>query len=393
MTKIDGWVEARLRELQKQNLHQIPLLDYGRVVTQAEFFISCGKWESLNTIFKFHNIENLKQHVKSLREELKLKHYDIAALLIKEKFGNTNKVLNEFVSENAKFSALTLLKEGKIKYYDEIVKDWLFDNLISAAENGETETVKMFCVAGAEVDRREEEYLQRTALQIAIEKGHLSTAEYLIKEAKADVNIGDKYNETALHLAAGDGHIETVKLLCESGAQVDRKHEKYFLRTPLQRASEEGHISTVEYLIKEAKADVNIADNFNDTALHLAAREGKSDIVNLLCEHGANIDGKGSEGRTALHWASICGDLSIVQCLVGRGASVNQQNDDGFTPLHDASRYGDVSIASLLLESGADAAIKNKLGKTARDVAGLYCDDEEEISEIKSLLDQYSSGQ
>ncbi len=173
-----------------------------------------------------------------------------------------------------------------------------------------------------------------------------------------------------LIIATENGERETVKMFLEAGAPVDRRQEKYPERTALHIASFQGHLSTAEYLFKKAKADVNIADGDKNTALHLAAMREHTNIVHLICDHGANIDGKGKYGFTALHWASRNGHLPIVQCLVGRGASLNQQNDGGETPLYKASQYGHVSIVALLLENGADAAIKNKRGDTARDVAG-----------------------
>ncbi len=65
----------------------------------------------------------------SLKEELKLKYFEIAALLIKEQFGNTKDVLNELVSKNGRYySDLTLLKEVKIKDpKEETILKWLFD--------------------------------------------------------------------------------------------------------------------------------------------------------------------------------------------------------------------------------------------------------------------------
>ncbi len=57
------------------------------------------------------------------------------------------------------------------------IQDWLFKHLINAAKNRETETVKLLCEAGAPVDRRQEEFPQRTALHFASFQGHLSTAE------------------------------------------------------------------------------------------------------------------------------------------------------------------------------------------------------------------------
>ncbi len=89
----------------------------------------------------------------------------------------------------------------------------------------------------------------------------------------------------------------------------------------------------------------------NDTALQLASKKGHTDIVHLMCDHGANVDSKGRVGRTALHLASAYGHLSTVECLLGRGASVNKEDDNRWTPLDEASSRGRVSIVSLIQQS------------------------------------------
>ncbi len=317
---ISRWTEDRIGYYKINHLLNLPIVDMN-LIAEMEEYLRYQEWGKLNNFFQFKLIENLNEHVKSLKKELKLRDYEIAAFLIKEQFGNANEVLNELVTKNARFSDLSLLKEGKIKdTKEENVKNWLFDHLVAAAEKGDTETVKMLYEAGAPVDRRREEYSRKTALHIAIEKGHLSTARYLIKEAEADVNI---------------------------------------------------------------------ADGQNNTALHLAARRGHTDIAHLLCGHGAIIDSKGGGGYTALHEASRHGHLPTVQCLVRRGASLNQQNELGWTPLHLSSCNGHVSIVALLLKNGADAAIKSKGGSTVRDVAGWDCNEEKSIK-IESFWDQYT---
>ncbi len=188
--------------------------------------------------------------------------------------------------------------------------------------------------------------------------------------------------------AARAGETETVKKLCETGAQVDRRGTDG-RRTALQLACRYGHLSTAEYLIKEAKADVDTRDDWNNTALHLAAERGRADVVRLLCDHGADIDGKGKYGHTALSLACLNDHLSTAECLIARGASLNEQADLGSTPLHLSSWNGRLQMVQLLLEKGADASIKNKRGKTAREVAGRGCSmyDEKMRLEIASCFD------
>ncbi len=275
---------------------------------------------------------------------------------------------------------------------DESIKDWVFYHLFDAAYNGETETVKMLCETGAQVDNKMFSYDHKTPLQVAIENGHSSTAQYLIKEAKADVNIADAHSDPAFHLAVGRGSLQMVKLLCEAGAQVSGRNRNG--HTVLQCAIEQGHSSIAEYLIKEAKADMNLVREEGNTLLHLAAINGNTETVDVLLNEGVSIESKGFDGRTALHEASRHCHLSTVECLIRRGACVNQQSESGWTPLHDAGYKGHTAIFSLLLKSGADASIKNYHGITAREVSSLNCRSKQKRQKMRAFWDQLDqSGQ
>ncbi len=151
-------------------------------------------------------------------------------------------------------------------------------------------------------------------------------------------------------ILAGIRDTNNVKLLCKLGT--DPNGQNINGTTALHSASSNGSYSTLEYLAKEAKAGVNITDAHSDTALHKAALVGHPDIVKLLCESGAEINKRGSFG---------------------------------YTPLHYASAFGHVFTVDLLLKMRADKTIKDIVGRTARDVAGIFCIDGEHKQQIKSF--------
>ena len=126
--------------------------------------------------------------------------------------------------------------------------------------------------------------------------------------------------------------------------------------------------------VKEALtngADVNVTNDFGDSPLVWAEREGHIETIQLLLDHGAKIDvPTGSSGDisrdTILHRAVMHNHIEIVKLLLASGADVNVT--DGFggrTPLHKAASYNRIAIAQLLLASGADVNAKNTYGETA----------------------------
>ena len=81
----------------------------------------------------------------------------------------------------------------------------------------------------------------------------------------------------------------------------------------------------------------------------LAARGGHDEIVRMLLEKRAEVNGRNPEdGTTALMWAANNGLKSIVEFLVERGADPSIAANDGWTAGEAARMAGHVDIADKL---------------------------------------------
>lgn len=125
-------------------------------------------------------------------------------------------------------------------------------------------------------------------------------------------------------------------------------------------------------------ADVNAVspcvNSFFDghTPLLVAARDGRTEVVRLLLEAGADtavVDWtfKGSP----LHKATYNGSPEIVRLLVAQpGIDLDVQGPiNGYTPLHDALWHGYQECAEILVEAGARVDLRGHDGKLPVDVA------------------------
>lgn len=88
------------------------------------------------------------------------------------------------------------------------------------------------------------------------------------------------------------------------------------------------------------------------TALMWATYKGRTDVVNLLLEKGADVNAHGNYHISSLLWASGRGYTRIVQLLVSHGAKVNVGDKYGTTALVWACRKGYSEIVDCLLRAG-----------------------------------------
>lgn len=85
--------------------------------------------------------------------------------------------------------------------------------------------------------------------------------------------------------AAGAGDIATLRTMLENGTDVNAKDET-FGQTALIIASRMGRSEVVELLLAKG-ADSNVADNYGQTALHWARKKNFREVIKMLQQAGA----------------------------------------------------------------------------------------------------------
>jgi hypothetical protein len=217
--------------------------------------------------------------------------------------------------------------------------------------------------------------------------------------------------EHALHAAANKGSLEICRALVDSGAEVypvgqgdyppvfyahysgNRELVEFLLAASQERdsgmpptygcgidlivAARIGMLDRVQMHVDRDPLSVFRRGCIGETVLHWPAHNGSVEIVDLLIDHGALIEGHeiGLYGGTALHWASEHAP-ECVDLLLKRGANPNARNVmknefEGYTPLHMSAcqREQCVECAKLLLDAGSDPAARDAKGRTPLEVA------------------------
>ncbi|CAH0120618.1 hypothetical protein PAE9249_03139 [Paenibacillus sp. CECT 9249] len=192
--------------------------------------------------------------------------------------------------------------------------------LIALAAEGDTDTVLQLLQEGADINATDGS--GRTAVLAATRNNRADTVKALIQQG-ADINIRDNSLDNVLLYAGASGYLEIVKLAIDAGA--DTKLTNRFGGTALIPASERGHVEVVRELLTNSDVDVNHINNLQWTALLEAV-----------------ILGDGGERHQ-----------NIVQLLLDHGADVNISDGDGVTPLQHAQKRGFTEMESILKKAGA----------------------------------------
>ena len=193
--------------------------------------------------------------------------------------------------------------------------------------------------------------------------------ELLIRHG-ADVNITDKkgysplYHVVIMYDPNKNLYMEMMKLLIANGADVNYKNSRG--ETALWLAA--CYDTKVVQFLLEAGADINTKDNSGRTALHNAVQRN-IDVVELLLTNGVDINAKDIQDEyTALHLAARFGKTKIIELLIDKGADINARDKEGHTPLYIAVN-NNYETAKMLIEKGADSSIKTESGRTLGQLA------------------------
>jgi uncharacterized protein len=118
---------------------------------------------------------------------------------------------------------------------------------------------------------------------------------------------------------------------------------------------------------------VEACDNYNRTALILAAFYNNTELVIWLIEKGVNINHQDKSGFSALHYAAKEQHVEIVKVLIESKATVDIKDSSGNTPLIGAiyNARGYYKVIELLIKAGASPELKNNFGVSARSLSAL----------------------
>jgi len=200
-------------------------------------------------------------------------------------------------------------------------------------------------------------------------------------EKGADVNalyFPNSGDYSAISYAIKNKYTDIALLLIENKANINTPS---FEKTNLLLDATKNHMLDIAKLLIEKGVNTNAQDYNGDTALMMILREYDKfgiEMLNLLFEHGADLNLQNKKNSTALHDAISQNIEKCIQWLLDKKVNVNLQNSNGWTPLMIAVSNKDTKTIKLLLEAGADTNLKTTDFKTTVD----YCAGNEELEKL-----------
>jgi len=215
-----------------------------------------------------------------------------------------------------------------------------------------------------------------------------------------------KSNVSQLYAAAELGNATVVGqlLACinKTANLTEIVQQKYSVQTGQQTAVDITTDAEVMQLFIDYSVDIDVPDQYGETALlkaavnnqtdlvivlvaggattidknnalYAAAGYGNAQVLTILLDNGADINYvSGSKDQSALQSAAkYCKEDAINVLINALGVNLDLQDSDGNTALHlmAESRKATVALATLLVDAGADHTIQNDDTETAAQVA------------------------
>ena len=233
----------------------------------------------------------------------------------------------------------------------------------------------------------------RTLTHIAASRSQAGVLTVLLRRTcMSQLDLLDADGKSPLSVAADQGALAGAQVLICNHCDVNGGSDVGSVAlSPLHFAAAAGHAS-IAVLLLQSEADVECQATYSNVKkrrpVHVAAREGSTDVVSILARYGADLSVTAGNGMTVLFHAVAGVHYETVTSLIRHQAAVNQANDDNFkrTPLMCAIRKNSFITVSSLLTAAADISKTDAHGRTC--LSYISNSQSRETQEIRELVER-----
>ena len=311
-------------------------------------------------------------------------HAEMVRVLVREAKANVSPIdrwggtpLDDAIRSKHQDVADFLLRHGGTRGTRQ---DATIADLCDAAAKGDTVHMRDFVKQG--VDPNGGDYDKRTPLHLAASEGLLAVVRFLVEEANANVSPVDRWGGTPLDDALRHKHLEVVELLTLRGgvsgrgaaAAVDLLMQAEDDAAVGAPAASTGAPAATPRDGASGKQSALRDDVHAATMCSLAATGKLPALKELVKRYAFSVDMTDYDGRTALHLAACEGRVDVVRYLVTElHANMALVDRFGRTPLDEAVRCAHVDVAQLLRTAGAKPTPANTEARQLARAAAELC--------------------
>jgi ankyrin repeat protein len=209
-----------------------------------------------------------------------------------------------------------------------------------------------------------------TAVMVAADHGHADLLAKLVEIDRTVIDLADTGGMTALMTAVRKGREPAVQKLLTIGANVNlvvpgREGAASALQVAADTVDPKEEPDRILQVLLQHGAEVNARNAAGRDALSFAVARGRVDMVRMLLDHGAEVNGTDQKGTFALFSAACEGNAALVALLAEKGADMTKTMPDGQTPILCAVQADRIEAVKMLLEKGAPVNASTGAGATA----------------------------
>ena len=255
---------------------------------------------------------------------------------------------------NSQEKARAKLATMRVAYSDE--------SFVDRAKAGDLLAVEKFLVGRHERQCRRKD--GKTALIAAAEEGRLPMVERLLAGRRRHQREGQEIPGVGTPVRLGAHALGHRQAPPREGGDPRVQETKQGM-TPLLSATMKSDRTIVQMLLDHG-APLNDRDKEGRSALIWASGTGNIEIARMLLQHGADLKPREKQhGADALLVAAARGRTPLVKLLLDKGADAASLDSDGKNGLMWAALNGHTETVSLFLKVGVDPSVRDSGGKTA----------------------------
>jgi len=184
-------------------------------------------------------------------------------------------------------------------------------DIFKASMKGDLLSIKKLVEKGIDLDQKDKN--GQTAAFIALDNNHAEIANYLLENG-ADGLVKNKKGLDLSTVAGLSGEEEIFSRLVELGAPVNSN--VLGKMNLLMSSAMEGHFKICEKILKKRPDEINLRDDFGNSALHYAAQGGHDQVIALLVSYNANIDLVNDDDESPLDIVKLNGFSDSLDAMV-----------------------------------------------------------------------------